>query len=244
MLLKFKLNKQTKNHISNKHKNGFTLIEVLISISIFAIMATTLYSSFNLISSKSDYITLRTNNTVMAKNCIWQITEDLSSVYVTSSYQYRPPENSERSDPYKIFSEIESGRDSEFHTLFFASMRHIAINKKSEDKITNITYYVDDDPDGGFLLKRRDAPDGKKEFLEKKPDPVLCKNIKSIKFTFFDNKGDTSDFWDSDSEGFGYSTPSAVGIKLELQSRLSTVYSFETTVELKSIRHKKDQSYK
>ncbi len=232
--------KRKKIQINNNQKNGFTLIEVLISISIFAIMATTLYSSFNLINSKSDYITSRTNIINMAKNCLWQITADLSSVHVTSLYEYRPPGDGESHDPYKIFSEMETNNDSKFYTLFFASKRYININQKSENKIANITYYVDDDPDGGFLLKRGDRTDVKNEFEKKETDPVLCKNIKSIEFTFFDNKGDTSDFWDSDSDEFGYSTPSAIGIKLELKSRLSTVYNFETAIDLKSIRNKKE----
>jgi len=68
---------------------------------------------------------------------------------------------------------------------------------------------------------------------------VLCENVKSLTFKYYDHEGTEFDMWNSDDEEFGYATPSAIGIKLELgigsDSKL-----FETMVTLPVNRMKKE----
>jgi general secretion pathway protein J len=52
-----------------------------------------------------------------------------------------------------------------------------------------------------------------------------------LSFKFYDKDGIEFDVWDSDSDEFGYATPKAIGIKLELANRAAS-QTFETMVSL------------
>jgi general secretion pathway protein J len=60
-----------------------------------------------------------------------------------------------------------------------------------------------------------------------------------LSFKFYDKEGIEFDVWDSDSEEFGYATPKAIAIKLELAKNAAS-HTFETMVSLPISREKTD----
>jgi general secretion pathway protein J len=58
-----------------------------------------------------------------------------------------------------------------------------------------------------------------------------------LSFKFFDKDGLEFDVWDSDSDEFGYATPVAIAVKLELLNKAET-HTFETMVSLPLIRQR------
>jgi len=88
-------------------------------------------------------------------------------------------------------------------------------------------------------LKRADNLFPYPEFEEKGSDPALCKYVKSLSFKFYDKDGIEFDVWDSDSDEFGYATPKAIAIKLELANKTAS-HTFETMVSLPVSREKTD----
>jgi general secretion pathway protein J len=87
------------------------------------------------------------------------------------------------------------------------------------------------------VLKRADHLYPYPEFEEKGGDPVLCNNLKSLAFKYFDADGSELDEWNSDSKEYGYAIPTAVSIQLEIGNE-TTSYDFETTVRL-AVQRKK-----
>jgi len=57
-------------------------------------------------------------------------------------------------------------------------------------------------------------------------------------FKYYDQEGTAHDLWDSDDEEFRFSTPKAIGIKIELTQGSGSV-PFETMVTLPVYREEK-----
>jgi general secretion pathway protein J len=58
-----------------------------------------------------------------------------------------------------------------------------------------------------------------------------------LSFKFYDKDGIEFDVWDSDSDEFGYATPKAIAIKLDLAKK-TVSHTFETMVSLPISRGK------
>ena len=98
-------------------------------------------------------------------------------------------------------------------------------------------YYVQTKNDGQLVLKRSDHLYPYPPFEASGGDPVLCNNLKSLSFKYFDTDGSESDEWDSDSDEYGFATPAAISIQLEIGDE-ATSYKFETMVRLAVQRQK------
>ena len=66
---------------------------------------------------------------------------------------------------------------------------------------------------------------------------MLCENIRSLKFTYYDQEGTEYDFWDSEDEEYEFSTPVAIGIELET-GRDKVSFNFKTSVTMPVFRTK------
>jgi len=218
---------------------GFTLLEILIAIFIFAIVATTIFGSFNFIFSTAGAFDSGVAVHESARVCLNRMTMDLQSVYVSLSGAYTPPGRDAPSDPYRFSGEFDTAGNSSFPKLRFASLAHAAFEKSRSEGVAEIVYYVEPLPNGNFILRRGDKLYPYEPFRKKNTDPVLCENLKSLKFTYYDGDGADYDHWDSDSDEFKYATPRTVAIQLELDSG-SFSQNFATLVTLPAYRMKKE----
>ena len=217
---------------------GFTLLEIMIAIFIFAVVITTIFTSYSTISSGNEVIDQNTASYEMATNCLNRMIMDLKSIYLTLPPGYSPPALGESPELYRIVGETANVRGTDFPKLRFTSLSHISFGEKKESGIAQIVYYVEAAKDGNYVLKRADKLYPYGEFEEKPGDPVLCRDVKSLTFKYYDNDGTDFEQWDSDSEDFGYSTPKAIDIRLELAEGSGSL-AFETMVELPLFREKK-----
>jgi hypothetical protein len=78
------------------------------------------------------------------------------------------------------------------------------------------------------------------EFEENGIDPVLCRNVRSLSFTYIDSESEEFDEWDSESPDVDRSTPNAVGIRLSFGDEQGPL-SIETKVVLPVHREKIEQ---
>ena len=62
---------------------GFTLLEILIAIFIFAIIITTIFASYRIVFSNTDTINKDITSYEMARNCLNRMIMDLQSVHVS-----------------------------------------------------------------------------------------------------------------------------------------------------------------
>ena len=217
---------------------GFTLLEIMIAIFIFAVVVSTIFASYNALFSGNDTIEQGTASYEMASNCLNRMMMDLESIHVTLPPEYSPQNVTDSHELYRIVGDIDDIQGHEFPKLRFTSLSHIAFGGKTQKGIAEIVYYVHIEENDHYLLKRADNLYPYPLFEERAGDPVLCKDVKSLTVKYYDEDGTEYDLWDSDAEAFGYSTPRAIRIKLELASALQPLL-FETMVTLPVFREKK-----
>ncbi len=216
---------------------GFTLLEILIAIFIFAIIITTVFASYRIVFSNTDTINKDITSYEMARNCLNRMIMDLQSVHVSLPPGYMPPDFDDPPDLFRIVGEATTIKGSDFPWLRFTSLAHLPLGKSRPSGIVEIVYYVQGTDDAGFVLKRADNSYPFQDFEEKASDPVLCEDVKALTIKYLDQEGEEYDVWDSDDETYEYATPKAVKIKLELDTGSDSVL-FETMVTLPVIREK------
>jgi general secretion pathway protein J len=219
---------------------GFTLMEILVATAILAIVVTTVLASFNSVFSTTEVLDDSADIYAMAKNCLKRMSLDLESIHVAQRPIYKPPEFDQPPDLYRFVATVaDSGGTGFAQNLRFTSRAHVGFEKILRQGIAEVIYYLKAGDGGHLTLKRADNLFPYPEFEEKGSDPVLCKYVKSLSFKFYDKDGIEFDVWNSDSDEFGYATPIAIAIKLELANKTAS-HTFETMVSLPISREKTD----
>ena len=207
---------------------GFTLLELLIAITMLVIVLTTLYGSYRSILTRNPWIENEIQSQEMARTCLNQMQADLGAAYVIPSSEYRPPQFSDLPNPYCLIAENLSSGKKTFPRLGFSSLFHLRLGDGRQQDIAHIVYYVQQLPDGSYALRRSETLYPYPQFKENPADPVLCKAIRSLNYTFYDRKGKEYQTWDSDSSDYGRQTPAAMHITMELEARQGAALKMET----------------
>jgi general secretion pathway protein J len=218
-----------------KDRAGFTLAEILIAIFIFAIVLSTIYTSYTGTSRIVNETEYQTEIYRMARIALERMQEDLESVYMT-----------ERPEPTGLDEETDQasdflGEDTDINgrhadSLRFMSRAHVVFSPRDQvSGKAEIAYYVaQNGEEEDFVLYRSDTPE-----LTQAPDAgtgglVLCEQLLSVDFTYYDAKGEEHTHWDSTAGAFKYTLPRLVSISLEFENALDpeAPYRFFTTVAL------------
>ena len=210
-------------------RGGFTLMEILLAFLILGIVVTTILASFNAVFSTTDTLKNSSRYYDMAKNCLNRMTLDLGALYISQPPFYKPPKFDDPPDPYRIVGSSNEIGGTSIAIIRFASNAHIPLNKSGKRGVAEIVYYVQGKDDGQQVLRRADHLYPYPVFEENIGDPVLSEHVKSLAFTYYDSEGSESEEWNSDSDEYGYATPVAIKIQLEIGDE-SVSYNFETTV--------------
>ena len=229
--------KQETSDQQPETSSGFTLMEILLAFLILGIVVTTVLASFNAVFSTTDTLNSSSRYYDMAKNCLNRMVLDLEAIYALQPPLYKKLEFDDPPDPYRIVGSTVDAGGTSFAAIRFTSSAHIPLEKSKQGGIAEIVYYVQAKSDGQMVLKRADNLYPYPEFEERARDPVLCNNLKSLSFKYFDPDGSEYDEWDSDSDDYDYATPAAIGIALEIGNE-TTSYVFETTVRLATRRER------
>lgn len=219
---------------------GFTLIEILIAIFLFSLVVTIVFASFHQISVSAGIIGKSGDAMKMAHSCIDRMTSDLEAIYIKQKPGYVKPEFDSKPDPYRVEGGTDMTETIVFPKIRFTSRNHLPIDRDMREGIAEIVYYVRGTEEGGFVLKRSDRISFEEDFEATGKDPVLCKNLKSMTVNYIDEEGDEHDDWDSESDEFGYATPSAVNIRFEIDEDGYAI-PFETRISLRSVRKKAEE---
>ncbi|MFZ1983685.1 MAG: prepilin-type N-terminal cleavage/methylation domain-containing protein [Desulfatitalea sp.] len=220
------------NRRSNRGIGGFTLLEILVAMSIFAIVMALIFGTFEGVFSNADHVTRSSALFEMADACLGRIATDLQATHVMQTPRYKKPEMDSEPDIYRIEAKNETMGDGTFTQLRFASLAHLPIGGTHPEGIAEIVYYAQELERGEYILRRADHPYPYPEKFEpKKTDPILCEQVRSFKLLFYDKEGREQEEWDSEDDDFEYSTPAAVKVELTLGSEESP-YEFSTIVTL------------
>lgn len=230
---------KTKNaNLAGKAKTaGFTLIEVLIAIFIFTMVVTIVFGSFREIAFNAATVNKSGDIYEMAHGAMGIMQRDLESVYIVQKPGYSPPVFGQDPDPFRFEGGTELTGNTLFPKLRFTSMSHLPVNRDSKTGIAEIVYYMDESEEYGFILRRSDRLFFSEDFVKIKSDPVLLRKIKTLTVKYYDEDGREHEDWDSESNEFGYASPTAVGIWVEIEDD-DRVLPFETRIELRCVREK------
>jgi general secretion pathway protein J len=211
-------------------KDGFTLLEILVAILIFAVVMGSLFLSLRSILFEPAGLEQRFNRQEMARNALDRIVSDLQSIYVALPPQYRPPQGGDPPDPYRLEAGTDLIGNQEFSRLRFASFAHLPMRNRPQTGIAQIVYYIQAEENDTRALRRADQLEPYPEPSAVGDDPILCSGIRSLTLRFIDEEGDAFDTWDSEDEQFEYRLPSSISVRIELEQGPFAI--FETQVRL------------
>ncbi len=217
--------------------SGFTLLEILLAIFIFSIIMTTLFGAFSMVFSSADILDENIAAHEMAKSCLIRMTDDLQSICITPDIRYSKPELNSEPDPYRVVGENVSTQGRDFSKLRFTSSAHIPFGKGMPFGVAEIVYYISETEENRIMLRRSDRINFDTPSETEGADPVLCEDIRSLKFMYYDKEGTSHESWDSGTSEFNYETPSAIAIQLEIGDE-SGSFLFKTRVNLPVYRIK------
>ena len=131
----------------NKHhhiidRGGFTLIEILIAIAIFAVVTTTIFASLRAVLSKNDAIRQGDDVYEMGRSCMNRILMDLTALYIEQPPIYKKPEFNDPPDSYRFVAEQTFVGSQQFTRLRFASTAHLPLGGQYGGGLEEIVYYV------------------------------------------------------------------------------------------------------
>jgi general secretion pathway protein J len=209
--------------MSSKHRQrltvpdpagGFTLLEILVAIFIFAIVITAVFGSFRAVFSNTNAVSGDEAEYAVARTCLARMAADLGALYITRDTFYAKPKFNETKDPYRVVGDTTTVAGDSFGRLRFASLAHLSFNQDPREGVCRIVYYVQPLADGSLVLRRSDHLYPFPDFEESEDDPILCDHILSLEFSYMDDKGDMSDHWDSESADDEYATPQLIEIRM------------------------------
>ena len=219
---------------------GFTLAEILVAISIFAVLVSIVLGALTFMLSKAASIKEGLTAYEEVRVCLDRISTDLNCLYVSVEPGYQPPGIDDDPDPYRFFCETPRGEGARIE---FTAFSHLPLGGGVPSGMGHIMYYLHKTGQDGLVLMRRDttpATDDKAERFDDSQrggDPILCRHIKTFSVICFDEEGSEFESWDSDSGDFSYATPVAVRVRIEIDGDQAG-YPFETTISLPVFRKK------
>ncbi|MFH2124260.1 MAG: prepilin-type N-terminal cleavage/methylation domain-containing protein [Pseudomonadota bacterium] len=201
---------------------GFTLLEILMAISIFAIVISLAYGSYRatfLIIDTTEAQAEIYNKAGIAMN---RLSNDLGSLYLgTSGF---------------LQGKTQTLGNKEADTMRFTSTAHLVLNKNEQAAgYATISYTVEEDPetntlrlfrlDRAFQPMESDEPELKKGLL-------LCDGLEEVQIIYHLRQGEQQDNWDSQEIEKADSNSPQLPDRIEI----SLLFMIPGTEEAQSIR--------
>ena len=216
-------------------ERGFTLLEVLIAIFIFALVVSAIFTVYTGTFRIIDESESRADICEMAGIALERISEDLESAYISNMEQTPGSDKANPANALMVGEKRElMGRAC--GALRFLSLAHLTFSEEEAvAKPTEIFYYAAAGS-GTELLEfyRSDTP-----LSLERPDAdrgglLLCEGLLSIVFTYYDSEGEPHETWDSGEGASKGKLPARVSVSMEFANSTNpgTPYKFMTGVEI------------
>ena len=211
-------------------KSGFTLVEILIAISILTIVMGTVYAAyigtFKIVENTSSGNDIYRS----ARSTMTRMITDLESVC-----RY--------GDSFRLISEEFEVKDERFMNLSFFSSAHLDPDYGDVTGLALIGYYIVEGEDEDSTLMREDTVlkdgDVNEEELFRGDGFILCNELRSVTYTFYDTKGEEYDSWNSGMGNQKNRIPAIISIHLEFANPddIDNPYRFMSKVFLPMVEN-------
>ena len=215
-------------------REGFTLVELLMAIAIFALLVSILMGSFNGVFTPTEALTTQRRNTAMAQSCLDRMAVDLKNIYVELPPVYRPTGINATPPVHRFAAGDALGNALPQVLLQLPSKIHITARPGKHFELAVIRYYLEpvvNPAETIYRLRRSDTLLIADDHPDLKNDPILCDNIKALHIRCLDAEGEPHESWDSATAASGYATPRSVSIQLELRTSAGPQV-YQTTISL------------
>jgi general secretion pathway protein J len=223
--------------------NGFTLLEILVSIAIFAAIISVLYPSYTATFRNIEYTESEAEIYRMARVAMERITRDIRAAYIPSWVNEKEDED-EWIQETGFLGEDEhiNGRDAD--SLRFFCHEHLTFREDDMPGNAFISYYIKESRNGNFTLYRSDTHEFANPPEEGTGGLILCEGLHSLQFIYFDENGESYDNWDSSSDRLKNRLPVMASIKLEFThgADAESVIKFMTSVSLPMARNRYEKA--
>ncbi|WP_300672395.1 type II secretion system protein [Desulfoluna sp.] len=215
-----------------KRDQGFTLMEVLVAVTIMGLVMATLGTAFRQLSTGAKMLEESGDDNLAVGEAARWIGLDLEALYVDQSPLYSEADSMDEASPYRFTLDREMVGGEEMSLLRFTSLNHLPFGGSSLSGIAEIIYFVTED-DGALQLHRSDRLFFHDSFERADGHPVMMTKVKAFSVVCIDAEGQEQETWDSESDTFDRSTP--MGLKVRL-SRGEGGHVLETFFLLRSRR--------
>jgi general secretion pathway protein J len=220
---------------------GFTLLEIMVAMFVFALLITTVFGSFRMVFSSTDAVGGDLAIYSSARTCLDRMAVDLLALKIMDYPRYKKPEFNDSEDPFRLLGETSEVDGIDFGRLTFTSLAHLPINGDQRQGVARIVYYAHQGPGETFVLRRADHLFPFPDFEESDNDPILCENLQALEFGYLDAEGESTDRWDSESADNEYTTPRGIEIRLTV-GQPSRTKLFSTRIPLYVQRKTADEN--
>ncbi|MFZ3045754.1 MAG: type II secretion system protein GspJ [Desulfatirhabdiaceae bacterium] len=205
------------SHFSNSPSDGFTLMEILISIAMMGVILLSVYGSYRSISSAN----INSRNMIRYHeqmiSSLSRISADIQSMVIRQTPLSQSENSSiEKRDPFQLVFEAKPDINRDSFILHFMSSAAIPLMPQQARGMVGIDYYLDANAKTGQTLRRLQQPYPYSTVEPSQDDPVLCESVQTLKWTFYDSTGQAHDEWRPESKEGDGMMPAAIGIRLVL----------------------------
>jgi general secretion pathway protein J len=208
---------------------GFTLIEVMVSIAIVAVMMTLIWSSFSLTVRSKEHIEKVEERYHQVRLAMNRMAREISMAFLSMHDEMGTQQPRTR---------FVSQRNSSIDELLFSSFSHMPLqaNAKESDQ-SMIRYFSASDPQERSitnLMRRESRRLGSEHPGEDGPAFVMIEDIEELHFKFFDEvKNEWRDTWNTMSvDGQPGRLPQKVKITLTLREEGKRELTFATATKV------------
>jgi len=141
-----------QSEISNPKLNGFTLLEVLLAVSILAIIIAAIYASFSTAARNVEQAEAIRTSTDLARTLIAKISDDIHNAYCNSSM------TTWKTVFYGKKQEQEAGGNKHrLDSIYLTTLTNWRKPNSKEIDLWEVGYYFKEKPDGsGYTLMRHE----------------------------------------------------------------------------------------
>lgn len=198
-------------------RRGFTLLEILVALSLLFVVLTTVYQSFRIHIRGMERGRAVQRETFTARLILDMMAKDLQSAYWEEGTQavegQKEVETSESEVPRFFVVQSMSEADRSTDRIAFLSMGPSWRPRQTKSPLVHEVEYrlmMDDETERWVLVRREDiTPDS--DLLSGGVQWILAEDVQGFEVECMDAKGETPDAWDSREKG---ALPSSVLLRL------------------------------